>query len=161
VKDENGGLPADSHNILNRWKNYFSLLLNVPVSDTGYIEIHTAEPLTPGPSHFEVEIAIAKLKNYKSPGSDEILLELIQAGSETLLSVIHTLINSIWYKEKLPGQRRASIIVQIHKKCDKTDCNNYCGISLLSTSYNILLSTLFQKLGPYIDEIIGYHQWGF
>jgi hypothetical protein len=24
VKDENGALLADSHNILNRWKNYFS-----------------------------------------------------------------------------------------------------------------------------------------
>jgi hypothetical protein len=29
VKDENGDLLADSHNILNRWKNYFSQLLNV------------------------------------------------------------------------------------------------------------------------------------
>jgi hypothetical protein len=29
VKDENGDLLADSHNILNRWKNYFSLPLNV------------------------------------------------------------------------------------------------------------------------------------
>ena len=29
AKDENGDLLADSHNILNRWKNYFSQLLNV------------------------------------------------------------------------------------------------------------------------------------
>jgi hypothetical protein len=29
VKDENGDLLADSHNILNRWKKYFSQLLNV------------------------------------------------------------------------------------------------------------------------------------
>jgi hypothetical protein len=28
VKDENGDLLADSHNILNRWKNYFSQLPN-------------------------------------------------------------------------------------------------------------------------------------
>jgi hypothetical protein len=41
-----------------------------------------AEPLVPGPSHLEVEIAIAKLKKYKSPGSEEILAELIQAGGE-------------------------------------------------------------------------------
>jgi hypothetical protein len=26
VKDENGNLLADSHNILNRWKNYFSVI---------------------------------------------------------------------------------------------------------------------------------------
>jgi hypothetical protein len=65
-----GALLADSQNIVNRWKNYFSHLLNVHnVSDFRQIEVHTAEPLVPGPSRLEVEIAIAKLKKYKSPGS--------------------------------------------------------------------------------------------
>jgi hypothetical protein len=39
-----------------------------------------AEPLVPDPSPFEVEIAIEKLKRYKSPGSDQIPADLIQAG---------------------------------------------------------------------------------
>jgi uncharacterized protein YaaR (DUF327 family) len=39
VKYENGDLVADSHNILNRWKNYFSQLPNVDnVSDVKQIE---------------------------------------------------------------------------------------------------------------------------
>jgi hypothetical protein len=72
VKDKNGDLLADSHNILNRWKN-FSQLLNVHnVSEVRQIELHTAEPLAPGPSRLELEIAIVKLKKYKSPGSDQI-----------------------------------------------------------------------------------------
>jgi hypothetical protein len=50
------------------------------------IEVHTAEPLVPGPSRLEVEIAIAKLKKYKSTGSDQIPAELIQSGGELLLS---------------------------------------------------------------------------
>jgi hypothetical protein len=29
VKDENGDLLADSHNVFSRWKTYFSQLLNV------------------------------------------------------------------------------------------------------------------------------------
>jgi hypothetical protein len=32
--------------------------------------MHTDEPLVPEPSCFEVEIAIKKLKRYKSPGID-------------------------------------------------------------------------------------------
>jgi hypothetical protein len=52
-----------------------------------------AEPLVPGPSRLEVEIVIAKLKKYKSPGSEQIPAKLIQAGG-MLLSVIHKLINS-------------------------------------------------------------------
>jgi hypothetical protein len=66
VKDENGHLLEESHNILNRLRNYFSRLLNVHnVSDVRQIEVHTAEPLLPGPSRLEVEIAIAKFKKYK------------------------------------------------------------------------------------------------
>jgi hypothetical protein len=43
VKDENGDLLADSHNILNRRKNYLSQLLNVHnVSDVRQIEVQGA-----------------------------------------------------------------------------------------------------------------------
>jgi hypothetical protein len=148
VNDGNGDLLADSHNILNRWKNYFSQLLNVHnVSEVRQIDVHTAEPLVPGPSRLEVQIAIAKLKKFKSPGSDQIPAELIQAGGEMLLSAIqYSLI--VWNKEELPDQWKESIIVPIHKKGGKTDCNNYHGISLLSTSYKILSNILLTRLGP-------------
>jgi hypothetical protein len=147
VKDENGDLLADSHSMLNRWKNHFSQLLNVHnVSDVRQIEIHTAEPLVPGPSRLEVEIAIAKLKKYKSPVSDQIPAELTVAGGELLLSAIHKLVNSVSNKEELPAQWKESIIVQFHKKGDKTDCNNYRGISLLSSSCTILSNILLSRL---------------
>jgi hypothetical protein len=65
--------------------------------------------------------AIAKLKRFKSPGSDQITVELIQAGDEILRSKIHKLINSIWNKEELPEQWKGSLIVPVHKKGSKTD----------------------------------------
>jgi hypothetical protein len=42
------------------------------------------------------------MKKYKLPGSDQIEAELIKAGGETLVSVIHKLIISIWNKRELP-----------------------------------------------------------
>jgi hypothetical protein len=90
-----------------------------------------AEPLVPGPIRLEVEIAIAKLKKYKSPGSDQIPTELIQAGGE------------------------------FTKKSDKTDYNNYRVISLLSTSYKMLSNILLSRLSLYVDDIIGDYQCGF
>jgi hypothetical protein len=92
-------------------------------------------------------------------GSDKILAKLIQVGDETLQSAIHILINCIWNKEELPDQWKESIIVPIHKKGDKTDCNNYHRISL-STSYKILLTILLLRLSPYTDEITGDDQCG-
>jgi hypothetical protein len=125
------------------------------------MDIHMAEPLVPEPSLVEVEIVIGKLKSYKSPGTDQIPAELIKAGDETLYSEIHRRICSIWNKEELPQQWKECIIVPIYEKGDKADCNNYRGISLLSTAYKILFNILLARLTPYVNEIIGDHQCGF
>jgi hypothetical protein len=59
-------------------KNCFFNLLNVEtLSDVREMEIHIAESLVTDPSTFEVVIVVTKLKCFKSPGSDEILAELI------------------------------------------------------------------------------------
>jgi hypothetical protein len=52
-------------------------------------------------------------------------------------------------------------LYQFTKKGDKTECNNYRGISLLSTSGKILSNILLLRLSPYIDKIVGDHQCGF
>jgi sorting nexin-29 len=131
------------------------------ISDVRQIELYTIEPLVPDPSPFQVEIAITKLKKHKSPGSDQILAELIQAGGKILLSVIHKHIHSVWNKEELPDQWEEYNMVPIYKKGDNIDCSNYCGISMLSTSYKILSNIHLSRLSPYIDEGIVDHQCGF
>jgi hypothetical protein len=105
VKDERCDLLADPHKILNKWKNYFYQLLNIHgVGSVRQTEIHTTKPFVPEPSATEVQFAIGKLKRYRSPGVDQILAELIQAGGETLCLEVHKLIKLIWNKEELPHQ---------------------------------------------------------
>jgi hypothetical protein len=94
--------------------------LNVQrASDIRQIEIHTVERLVPDPNPYEAETTIANLKKYKSPCSDQIPSELIQAGVETLRSEIRKHINSFWSKEELPDQLKDSIIVQVYKKANE------------------------------------------
>jgi hypothetical protein len=158
IKDERGDVLADSHKILNRWKNCFCQLLNVHgAGGVRQTEMHTAEPFVPEPSASEAEVAIGKLKSYKCPGVDQIPAELIQAGGGTLLSEIYKLIKLIWNKEELPHQWKESITIPVRKKGDKTDCSNYRSRSLLSTSYKILSCIPLSRLTPYADEIIGDH----
>ena len=58
---------ADSHNILARCRNHFSRPFTVHgVNDVWQTDVHTAEPLVPEPSAFEVELAIEKPKRHKS-----------------------------------------------------------------------------------------------
>jgi hypothetical protein len=92
-----------------------------------------------------VEIATAKFKKHKSPCSYQILAKLIQEGGEMLQSEIYKLANYNWSKEELPDQWKESIIVPIYEKGDKPACSNYRGISLLSTSYNILCNILLSR----------------
>jgi len=94
----------------------------------------------------QVELAIDKLKSHKSPDIDQIPAELIKARGRTIFLEIHKLIISIWKKEKLPEEWKESIIVPIHKKGDKTNCNNYSGISLLPTTYKIFSNILLSRL---------------
>ena len=83
LKDEKGDLVADSHSIVDRWRNYFSQLFDVHgIKDVGQAKIHTAEQLVPDPSASEFDLAIEKLKSHKSPGIDQIPAELINVGVE-------------------------------------------------------------------------------
>jgi hypothetical protein len=115
----------------------------------------------PEPSALEVELTIEKLKSHKSPGIDQIPAELIKVGVRTIHGAIRKLIIAIWNKEELPEEWKKSVIVPIRKKGDKTECNNYRGVSLLPTTYKILSNILLSRLIPYAEEIMGYHQCGF
>jgi len=86
---------------------------------------------------------------------------LIKARGKTIRCEIQKLVISIWNKEELPKEWKESLIVPIYKKHDKTDCNNYRGISLLPTAYKILSNILLSRLTPHAEEIIGDHQCGF
>ena len=74
-------------------------------------------------TNVRVHVVLCRIWNY--------LVSLIKAGSRTIRCEIHKLIISIWNKEELPDEWKESIIVPVYKKGDKTDCNNYRGISLL------------------------------
>ena len=103
VKDEKSILVADSHSILAKYKNYFSWILNVHnVNDVRQKEIHTAELSVLQPCAFQLEMAIEKLKTYKSLATDHMSAEVIKAGGTKICFEIHKVIHSIWNKKELP-----------------------------------------------------------
>jgi len=115
-------LVADSHSILVRWRDHFSQLLNIQRENVvKQRDIHTAEPLVPELSAFDVAMGIGNLKRHKSPGIDYISAELIKTGGRRIRSEIHKLIKSIWHKEELLEECKKSFNVPIYKKGGKTD----------------------------------------
>jgi hypothetical protein len=95
IKDENDNLFTDPQSVLKKQKNFLSQVLNKHgVHDVRQMDKHMAKSLVTEPS-LKVEIAIGKLKRYKSPSNDHILAKLIKAGRGTLCSETHKLIHSI------------------------------------------------------------------
>jgi len=59
VKNQKGDFVSDSHNILTRLRKYFCHQLKAHwVNDVRQTVTHTAEPIVPEPSAFDVELAI-------------------------------------------------------------------------------------------------------
>ena len=65
---------------------------------------------------------------------DQISAELIKAGCRAVRSEICKLFNFIWNKVELSEEWKESIIVPVYKRGGRTYCNNYRGISLVSTA---------------------------
>lgn len=112
------------------------------------------EPLTENISQEEVNVAVAGLKNWKAPRSDNIPAELLKYGGNNLQNVLFRVCDTIWKEEQMPTSWHEAVIIPLHKKGDKMECDNYRGISLLNTAYKIFSKILLKRLLPYVDENI-------
>jgi hypothetical protein len=80
---------ADEERCIERWAEYFKELLN-PNNPTDRNEediqlpFQTAQPYIAEPTLQEVEFEILKLKNFKEPGIDNLLGELLKHGGNAL-----------------------------------------------------------------------------
>ena len=109
----------------------------------------------------DVEDAIHTLKRNKSPGSDGITAELLQAGGEQLARQMHTLCNKAWEEGTIPEEWGKSILVPLPKKGDLSHCSNYQTISLINHTGKVLLTVLLNRLKSHLDPYLSEEQAGF
>lgn len=119
MKNENGILENRSEKIKKIWENHFQKLLNT--SQNEEIEQDEAEDTSiedeiEEPTNEEIIEAIKQLKNRKTPGTDEIIAEMIKNGGEKIQAEICKLIKQIWIQEKMPDKWKEGVIVTIKKK---------------------------------------------
>jgi len=148
---------------MKKQQNYFEGLLNseVPVRPVLSWIDHRAELEINDVFMHEVKKAINSLKNWKAPGINGIPAELIKYGGDVLHQTIYELCQKIWKNEQLLEEWNKTIVVPLHKKGDKLNCNTYKGISLLNTAYKVFSKVLLGILQPFADECIGEYQCGY
>jgi hypothetical protein len=102
-----------TNQILNRWKDYFSTILNLDTDNSlsnhkiqSTIRSNQTDGEVPPPSYNEVCSIINKLKSNKAGGTDNIIPELVKQGGRTPKQRLHKLILMIWEKEQLANQKK-------------------------------------------------------
>ena len=73
----------------------------------------------------EVEAAIKRLKRNRSPGTDGIVGDAIQAGGIKLAKEIHKVCENAWPEGRIPEEWTRSILATLPKKGDLMECNSY------------------------------------
>ena len=89
----------------------------------------------------------------KAVGPDEFPVVLLQLGlnhGPTVLRELHRKIKLVWYQREVPQRWRNAVIKVIHEK-DRTECGNYCGISLVAHAGKILLKIIATRLNAYYE----------
>ena len=94
----------------------------------------------------EVKKAIAKLKNGKAAGIDDMVNEVIKHGGEPVHILICQLIRACFELENIPQEWMKGIIFPIYKAGDGRNPENYRGITLLCISHKIYTTVLNERL---------------
>ena len=166
IKDKEGKRLVNEDEVLERWREHFEGVLNVPRPDIPLPEMDQAPEVitsieTGDISVAEIKRAIHRLKNGKSSGIDAISAEILKCSENDAVKQLHLLFNSIWKDQCVAEEWKKSLIVKVPKKGDLTECDNYRGISLLSVPSKIVCRVLIDRVKSGVDEIIRQHQAGF
>lgn len=162
-KDDNGKMAYNDEENCHILANYFESLLNCtrPETEFNFKEGTNQPPDSLPPDKEEIIDIIQSLKNNKAPGEDSITAELWKNVNTNFIEKLTDIIQNMWITEEIPQDWKTALIHPLHKKGDKSDVNNYRGISLLPVTYKILSKALLNRAEEQLDSQIGEYQCGF
>ena len=167
--DEQGNPLVSEEDRLAVWRRYYKVkfaaapVMSANVSPILIQPYHdTSDSVSVDcPTYAEVVKALKVLKSGKSPGIDEIPVELIRASPDAIQELT-SIIASIWQRETVPDDWSKGLFVNIYKgKGSKDKPVSYRPICLLSHAYKACAVILLTRLRNTIDSRIRPGQEGF
>ena len=178
IKDENGNLLRGKGGILQRWERFSNNLLNTksPALQPSIVEkvqqrrkAPPPPPPPPGerskigepisleaePTYAETQKTVRAMANGKAPGADSLPVELLKLDDPTreplVLKHFHAILVRVRRGEEIPQEWKDATIKVLHKKSDRSDCNNFRGISLVSHAGKVLLKIVANRLRDFCE----------
>ena len=167
LKSTSGEVITDQGRQMERWVEHYSDLYSrentVTPSALDAIDcLPVMEELDADPTMDELSKAIDSLATGKAPGSDSIPPDLIKHCKTTLLHPLHEVLCQCWREGAVPQDMRDAKIVTLYKnKGERSDCNNYRGISLLSIVGKVYARVLLIRLQKLAERVYPESQCGF
>ena len=152
LKSKTGELLTDNKRKLERLVEHYVDLYstNTSVSDKALEFFPQSSAflfLDDEPTIQDVAEAIDCQQCGKAPGQDGISPDIIKCGKEALIEPLHAILCKCWEEGSVPQDMRDAKIITLYKnKGDRTDCNNYRGISLLSIVGKIFARVILSRL---------------
>lgn len=169
ITNEAGEILTKETEIMERWKQYFQSLLNeeltteqltnveLEIQQGEQIEINEGQEITKE----ELIDVIKQLKIGKAPGRDKSTTEMAKNMGEEGKVLLLKICNKAWKEEQVPKDWEMGLIIPVHKKGDNKNCNNYRGITLLSTAVKLFEKIIEKRLREQIEPSLSDTQSGF
>ena len=141
IKDINGKLVTEQEMVLKVWESYFKEPLNQEGNNNdlklpSYVE---GEMELSDIMDTEMQTGMKGMKKGRTPGIDEMRVEIVMAARESGISWTKRLLNTCMRQGKVPEEWRTRLIVPIWKRRgDVQDPGKYRGITLLSHTIKLL-----------------------
>jgi len=107
----------------------------------------------------ELKIVLKSMSKNKALGLDETCVQLLEIYE--LSSIYLKICNYTLRNGKPPSEWLISLLIPIHKKGDKSDCNNYRGIALMSIAAKVFNKMLLNRIRDILDSHLRKNQNGF
>ena len=111
----------------------------------------------------EIRLLIGQMKSTKACGPNSIPGNLLTEFSELLVYPLVSIINMSFKEGIFPNLNKIATVCPIFKKGDKTHCENYRPISLLSNISKLFERVMYVRLENFLksSDILYKYQFGF
>ena len=170
IKDSNGDMKTETSEITEVFADFYGKLYSQDyinevdqenfLGDIGLAQLNQMER-EKSSSLFtlsEFKVALFKLPNGKSPGSDGLTTEFYKTFWDVLGNDLLEVFTSSYESGLLTESQRTATIKCLPKKGDITDITNWRPISLLNVDYKILSKALSLRLFEILPTVISEEQ---
>ena len=150
VCDESGQVLCEEEEVRKRWKEYFaSLLQDKGLQQNEHRIASIEEEQVEGTRHERISmegvLKHLETEEWESTWSIRVTGEMLKAGGGVVVEWLHKIMDLAWRSQSVPMDWQRALIVLIHEG-SRTQCENYRGISLLSTPGKMYASVLEKRM---------------